>query len=150
MRKNAYIIMAALGLLLVAAVSSARAQSAAIEGRANIPFAFTVSDQSFPAGTYTVERISQNISNCLRLRSADNSASVIFLTLPAKRTNESKQPRLVFNVYGDEYFLTQVWSGRDGTAYQLHKCRRQRTLVRSMRSRAPAQPQRAEVALRQQ
>jgi hypothetical protein len=149
MQKHAYSILAALGLLLVAAVAPARAQSALIEGRANIPFAFAISDQSFPAGTYTVERICQNSSNCLRLRSADNSASVIFFTLPAKPTNGSKQPRLVFNRYGDEYFLTQVWSGIDGASYRLHKCRRERALVRAIASRAPAQPQRAEVALRQ-
>jgi hypothetical protein len=149
MQKHTYGIMAALGLLLIVAVVPAHAQSTIIEGRANIPFTFAVNDQAFPAGTYTVERICQSSSNCLRLRGAANSASVIFFTLPAKPISGSEQPRLVFNRYGDEYFLTQVWSGIDGASYRLHKCRRERVLVRELTSRAPARPQRAEVALRQ-
>src|SRR4051812_15307872 len=97
MKKQAYNILAALGLLLVLAVMPAYAQSDKGEGHATIPFDFVINNQTFPAGTYTIARTFQGTADGLTLSSADGSASAMFNTWPGKQSADLKGPTLVFN-----------------------------------------------------
>jgi len=94
---------------------------------AEIPFSFHVGDSSFPAGSYTA---STNIgsSAAMVLRSLDGKSSVMALSngVQSKRRTE---PVLVFNRYGDEYFLFQVWTGPGETGRQLVPSRHEAELA---------------------
>jgi hypothetical protein len=77
--------------------------------RITIPFSFTAGDETLPAGTYTVRRTSQSGSAFL-LQSEDHDSSAAILaggTLQSGRRPQAA--RLVFNVYGGEHFLAEVW-----------------------------------------
>src|SRR5258705_13572224 len=71
-----------------------------------VPFAFHVGNSMLPAGEYTVDRD----ANILRLRSDDAKSSVMIHTNGVQKLNAPTQGQLVFNKYGDEYFLSQVWN----------------------------------------
>ena len=78
----------------------------------NIPFSFSVDGHALPAGDYTVLAVTP-VEN-MALVSADGKHSLIIRDLPNYANNPSATSRLVFNRYGNEYFLAQVWTaGQD-------------------------------------
>ena len=78
----------------------------------NIPFAFSVENHSLPEGEYTIFTVTPERS--IRIVSSDGKHSAIVNTLPNYANSPSENSRLVFHRYGDEYFLTQVWTtGQD-------------------------------------
>jgi len=80
----------------------------------NIPFAFDASDQSLPAGEYLVLTVTPERS--IRVVSTDGKHSAILNTLPNYSGSPSKNSRLVFHRYGNEYFLSQVWTAGQNVA----------------------------------
>ena len=78
----------------------------------NIPFAFSVENHSLPEGEYRIFTVTPERS--IRIVSSDGKHSAIVNTLPNYANLPSENSRLVFHRYGDEYFLTQVWTaGQD-------------------------------------
>lgn len=105
-----YRLVAILGFFLGLAVVSVQAQAPS-KVEVNIPFEFSAGKTTLPAGVYTIKRMS---GNNLRLRSEDGKASVI---LNAPVTASSSDPnaveRLVFEKYGDQFALSQIWLTAD-------------------------------------
>jgi len=101
--------IAMLGLFIVLAVITASAQTGSrIE--ASIPFDFAAGETNLKAGNYTVKRISKD---ALQLRNAQTKTSVIVMApLVIQQTRNDAPERLVFKLYGNEYFLSQVWTNR--------------------------------------
>jgi hypothetical protein len=101
-------------LLAVAAVLSSmvfplavdlRAQSEAM--RVRIPFEFQVVETRLPAGTYLVEKRGEAI----RLSDADGH-SVAVVAIPTANRAPQSDNLLIFNRYGQQYFLSEVlWMG---------------------------------------
>src|SRR5258706_10765584 len=88
-----------------------------------VPFGFHVGNSMLPAGQYTVDTdVAQHV---LRLRSDDSKSSVMILTNSVQKFNAPDQGKLVFNKYGDEYFLSQVWKPGDNTGSELRKTQRE-------------------------
>ena len=113
-------------IALATAVVSAHAQSSRLVV-ANVPFEFTVGDQTMPAGEY---RIRPALSKGLSIQSADAKKTVMRL---ANDIEPNKKPaRLVFHRYGDRYFLAEVWSGPDTIGRQVLKSRQERAIEREL------------------
>ena len=72
-----------------------------------VPFDFHVGNSILPAGGYTVD--TDAAPGVLRLRSDDSKSSVMIVTIGVQKLSAPSQGQLVFNKYGDEYFLAQVW-----------------------------------------
>ena len=102
-------MFAMLALLLALGAVSANAQTGGmIEAR--IPFDFAAGETKLKAGNYTVKRISKD---ALQLRNAQTKTSVIVMApLVIQQTRNDAPERLVFKLYGNEYFLSQVWTNR--------------------------------------
>lgn len=74
---------------------------------AKIPFAFQANHNSFPAGTYSVERL--NDSGVFQLSPIEGGHS-IFVNLPVmSETKKYDQGHLTFACYGDDCVLSQIW-----------------------------------------
>jgi len=98
--------IAAVGLFLTLAVVSVSAQTARVV-QVNIPFDFSADKANLKAGTYTITRGS---GSALRIRSADGKKTMLVNAPLTIGSRESKAgERLVFNRYGNEYYLTEVW-----------------------------------------
>src|SRR5260370_15207506 len=121
--------VAMLGLFFVLAVMTASAQTGSrIE--ASIPFDFAAGETKLKAGDYTVKRISKD---ALQLRNAQTKTSVIVLApLAIQQMRNDAPERLVFNRYGSEYFLTQVWTNRTADGRGLFTSKAENRLAKQM------------------
>lgn len=125
MKKQAYMIVAAIILATIASLSSAQAQTSVNpEMVANIPFEFSVGAKTFSAGKYTVRCINPTSSTkVLQIRSETGSESAFVITdsVNGKIKNNGQ---LLFHRYGNEYFFAQAWMPADGIGMQAPKSRR--------------------------
>ena len=119
-------VLTAAALFMTVGSASLRADSLN-QIRANIPFGFMVGSEAFAAGSYTVARV-DNSPDVLVLRSSDGEKSAIFLTIGGDLPKAGQQARLVFNRYGDQYFVKEVWSFEDVPGRQLVPSSREREL----------------------
>jgi hypothetical protein len=94
----------------VAAVSSAQAQTASNRIDVKVPFEFVVADQKFPAGDYSISRAQpQSGDTILLIRSRDGHEGTARLTIPVETLLPKDKDKVVFQRYGDQYFLAQIW-----------------------------------------
>ena len=107
-------IAAIFAIFLGLAVAGVQAQTPS-RVEVNIPFEFSAGKTTLKPGVYTVKRMSGNL---VTLRNVDDKSSVI-LNAPVNlsSTDVEASERLVFNKYGERYFLAQIWltvdSGRE-------------------------------------
>ncbi len=92
---------------------------------ATIPFDFAVGAKTFPAGDYTVRQVSEYV---LLIQSIKDGTGVMTMTVPGEKTQKPDgAPVLVFNRYGDNYFLSKV-SG-DDRGWKLHRSDAEKEMV---------------------
>lgn len=145
MRNQAFNRFAAFGLFLTLAVASVQGRTKSRQ-EVDIPFDFTVGQSLLRAGRYSVDPISRSV---LLLRRIDGSKSVLVLAVPALEFGNKEKPgRLIFNRYGHQYFLSEVWLSGSETGLYLDPCRAERQLAKTNKiMRADVQPQQVEVAM---
>jgi len=97
----------------------------------NIPFDFSVKNQHLTAGNYTV---TTDIGHAVVLiRGEEEGSPAMFaLTTPTQAPKIQVQPKLVFNRYGDRYFLTQVWQATTDQGRILQPSKAEQELARSV------------------
>ena len=119
-------------MMIVAAGVSAKAQTLEYRLTANIPFDFSVADKKLPAGKYWINRAQQSQGDTvLQVRSANGSgAGVVRLTIPVNTLHPMTSASLIFNRYGNEYFLSEVWPKGGSVGRGLPKTRAERELER--------------------
>src|SRR2546428_6825072 len=105
--------VSALGILLLLAIASGYAQSLD-PMHVNIHFQFTAANTTLPAGEYTVGRLASD-SPLVLIRSVDCKAAGIVMTISAQSRTAPNQSKLVFNRYGQRYFLRGIWSAGNST-----------------------------------
>jgi len=137
--------LAILGLFFVLAIASVQAQT---PGRVevNVPFDFAAGKAMLKAGTYSIRRTG---GNALILRSADGRTAALVNAPLALGARDSKAgQRLVFNKYGDQYFLSQVWMSVD-SGRQLFPGKGEQSAARRLEvAQNNAKPKRIEIAAR--
>jgi hypothetical protein len=116
-------------VLLLTAASSVYAQSQRI--RINIPFSFAVGQKSFPAGEYTVEPNTKNSLNVWLLEGEQGKDAIVFTTNSVRSGRNNEESKLVFAKYGDQYFLSQVWTAGDQNGRELNVTSSEKQLVQN-------------------
>lgn len=117
-------------LMLMIALASLTVQAqSANQMKADIPFSFIIGNQTLPAGEYTVRYIDQSSGKtALLFRSMDGKTSRIVNMTTAQSGETEMKASLVFNQYGDSYFLSEVWTGADQYGLSLPKSRAERQM----------------------
>jgi len=117
---KALVIMAALAAAAVPSTAGA-----ADKVRAYIPFEFTVGNETLPAGNYQFEN--QNTPQAMIVGSLDQQARVMVIARPAYAPAGTRvESQVVFNKYGNRYFLAKVWNASSGLGAGLSKSRQER------------------------
>ena len=139
MNKHFLKTFASVGFVMLMAVA-AHAQSARVQ-RASVPFDFNVGGRTLPAGEYRVERINpQSYPAAVVIRSKDGRLSLTLMTRDAESNGTEDEARLVFNRYGERYFLAQVWHAADSSGLLMPTSTEERRLRRELQIRtAPAE-----------
>ncbi len=104
--------------LLVLVTTMAQAQMATDTVKVNIPFSFNIGPQTFPAGDYTLKPLLEH-AVLLRNASGRTMANVTYKSVESRESQ--KATKLVFNGYGDQYFLAQIWRADDNIGGELVK-----------------------------
>ena len=120
------------GLALAVTIVSANGQSASQRLTADIPFDFIVGDKTLPSGKYTVSAATSN-GEGVKLSHREGKSSAIRLSNIIVDKSESRNARMVFHRYGQQYFLAEVWSG-ESYGRQLIQSKRERNLKQELAS----------------
>ena len=96
-----------------------------------IPFGFHAGTSVLPSGEYTVDTDAG--PGVVKLRSADAKSSVMILSIATQTMATPTTGKLVFNKYGDEYFLSQIWKAGSNRGNELRKSRREAEVAASTR-----------------
>ena len=110
------LIACALSIGSLVATQSASAQSSSV-AEVNIPFAFHTPTQTMPAGTYRVDRNGMVLS----LKSTNKAGFV--LTHDVIKNKAPNHSYVVFERYGDTYYLEQIWTAGENTGIECPKGR---------------------------
>jgi hypothetical protein len=127
MKNSILHVMKAFGACAVLGVSSLAAQSRNIV--ANVPFDFTVMNQHLPAGTYTVT--SENPLGPILIRGRENGAAMFVLTVPTNSGKTRDNAKLVFDRFGSQYFLRNIWYAGTNDGQQLRVSKIERELAKN-------------------
>ena len=101
---------------------------------AHVPFDFYVQNQKMTAGDYIVESISpQSAQPILIFRQKAGKGKRILLTITTKLNGEQKleQPTMVFNRYGDEYFLAEIRNPFEKLGFEVPKTKEEKSLTQN-------------------
>jgi hypothetical protein len=123
MYKHAYGVLTALTLFAVLMVPTTQAQSIL---KAEIPFDFAVGNKWLPAGEYQVKPHSQGV---MLIQSQDKRSSALAMTIGVTAGKTSDVGKLVFNRYGEQYFLSKIWAPSSDTGRELTKSRLEREVA---------------------
>jgi hypothetical protein len=75
----------------------------------NIPFQFQVGNAKLPPGKYIVHVLDDSDLAVMEISSADGSASALFEVRAAEANSAPVKSELIFNKYGNRYFLAQLF-----------------------------------------
>ena len=95
--------------------------------RVEIPFAFVAGGTHLPAGQYNVYHPGNPY--LIVIEKDDGRAQAMAYVHPSVADSSDSSTKLVFNKYGDQYFLAQVWTEPDQEVHQCFKCRMEQTLM---------------------
>ncbi len=126
MTKQILTIAAALVLTALAPAQSHAQQIT----QAKVPFAFQAGETMMPAGEYQIRRALPSSKAVQQIQRTDSSASTFVMTYPTDAREKNAVPKLIFNCYSDECFLSEVWSGH-GQGLKLTESRREKELSRA-------------------
>jgi hypothetical protein len=111
-RSTKYLLVTFLGLILALSAVPGDAQDGP-RIKATIPFNFVVGNKELKAGNYVIQRVRE--SGALSFRNEDTGDQQIAFAIPVESTKTGNHESLIFDRYGDEYFLSQIWlSVNDG------------------------------------
>ncbi|MCI0659837.1 MAG: hypothetical protein L0220_02070 [Acidobacteria bacterium] len=96
---------------------------------ADVPFDFMVGNKKFSPGKYSINRSTN--TQTLVINDSENKGAAVFLVQNASPRSDAKA-MFVFNRYGDQYFLSQVWDGSEAGSV-LAKSKAERKAAKSNR-----------------
>jgi hypothetical protein len=102
--KNFFPLLAAMVMVLAAGMANAQIGGGTV--KADVPFAFTIANQTLPAGQYTVRKMSELGTLAI---TSNGSALAMIQSNRVESASPQKLTKLVFHKYGDRYFLYQIW-----------------------------------------
>ena len=101
-------LFAALVLALTIYASKANAQIIG-DLEVNIPFQFHAGNAKLPAGEYRIHVLDDSDLTVMEISSADGSTSALFQVQNTEANSTPAKSELIFNKYGDRYFLAEVF-----------------------------------------
>lgn len=115
-----------------------------------IPFSFNVGKDKLPAGKYEVKRVS---SSSFLLRNATGDVAVIALSpLTINEKALENAEKLVFNRYGNQYFLRQIFSVRNAAGRGLNESNNEKIIrqdfIENQRISKNSKPERVAVLMK--
>ena len=108
MKQRVICLLGFIGVALGMSTISAQGQVIG-QLEANIPFTFHAGGTKLPPGKYIVHVLDNSDLSIMEIQSADGRTSALFEVREAQDSTEPKKTELVFNHYGNRYFLSKLF-----------------------------------------
>jgi hypothetical protein len=137
MFKRSFQILTASALVLCALTAGASAQSLVVAKKVKIDFDFYAGKKLMPAGEYEF-RLTPNhqTHKLVYVRRLGGDANAIVASMPTANVKSLKPGSIVFNRYGDQYYLARVRFGDSDYIHSVIKSKRERRLLRDISAKA--------------
>ena len=109
MRNKVNTALIIISLLMSVGMVTTYAQIGDTRVEADVPFDFIVGKTTLPAGKYEIVNPGEFNPSILEIRSLDGRTSILCTTASVQAPRTATKSELVFNKYGDSYFLHQIW-----------------------------------------
>lgn len=94
----------------------------------DVPFNFLIGTSAFAAGQYNI--YGSDGHHLMWIQDSDGKWLLVTGTIPSSNNKFAEKPALVFNRYGDTYFLSKVVTAGESIASYLVKSKREREVAR--------------------
>jgi hypothetical protein len=94
----------------------------------NIPFQFQAGNAKLPAGEYRIHMMDDSNLTVMQISSADGSASTIFQVQETEAKSTPTKSELIFNRYGDQYFLAKLFEQGSDSGSEVIESREEKTI----------------------
>jgi hypothetical protein len=98
---------------------------------ADIPFQFHVGNTKLPPGKYVIHVLDDSDLTMMEISSADGSTSALFQVRPAEASSAPAKSELIFNKYGNRYFLAQLFDEGNPSGSTVIESRYEKGLSRA-------------------
>jgi hypothetical protein len=122
-KHNMFPLLAALIVLLAAGSAFAQADRMVVK----VPFDFVIGNKTLPAGQYDVHPTG-SLGTLTILGEGEHKMFAI--SYRVESTQPSQTSKLIFNRYGNRYFLSQVWIQGNESGRQLPKTGMEKELAK--------------------
>jgi hypothetical protein len=89
----------------------------------NIPFQFHAGNTKLPPGKYVIRMLDDTDLTVMEITSADGSTSALFEVQSAEANSAPAKSELIFNKYGNRYFLAKLFDEGNPSGSQVPKSR---------------------------
>jgi hypothetical protein len=87
----------------------------------NVPFQFHAGNAKLPAGKYIIHMLDNSDLTVMEISSADGSTSALFEVQDAEANSTPAKTELIFNKYGNRYFLAKLFDEGNPNGSQVSK-----------------------------
>jgi len=113
-----------IALVFVLTMHSTKAQAQIVGNlEVDIPFQFHAGNAKLPPGKYTIHLLENTDLTVMEITSVDNSTSALFEVERAQANSAPAKSELIFNKYGNRYFLAKVFDEGNPTGSQVLESR---------------------------
>lgn len=96
-----------------------------------VPFAFTAGQKTFDPGEY---RVKASVGEAtVLIQSKDYRSALFVLTDRVETRSIQEKPKLVFNRYGSQHFLAQVWPAGSAAGRQFRMTKAEQEIARTIK-----------------
>ena len=111
-------------LVFVLTMHSTKAQAQIVGNlEVDIPFQFHAGNAKLPPGKYTIRMLENTDLTVMEIISVDNSTSALFEVGRSQASSAPAKSELIFNKYGNRYFLAKVFDEGNPTGSQVLESR---------------------------
>jgi hypothetical protein len=93
------------------------------EVEADIPFQFHVGNARLPAGKYVIHVLDNSDQSVMEISSPNGSTSALFEVRQAEANSAPTKTELIFNKYGNRYFLAKLFDEGNPSGSAVDKSR---------------------------
>jgi hypothetical protein len=108
LKRHLFLSFIAMVFTITFSPSKAHAQTSG-EIEANIPFQFHAGNTKLPAGKYVIHTLDNADLTLMEISSADGSTSALFEVRQTEADSTPTKTELIFNKYGNRYFLAKLY-----------------------------------------
>ncbi len=115
-----HLLALSVALLFVVTMYPRKANAQIIGGlQANIPFQFHAGAANLPAGTYRIRMLDNNNLTVMEISNMDGTRSALIQVQDSDANSTPTQSELIFNKYGDQYFLAEMFDEGDASGSKV-------------------------------